>query len=117
MTSTEAVLRVPTLQEAITPSRAGVEKYERKLMGKHKLGLDKAAAQSEITYQAPEPKSAAERREWDRMSTHMEGFHSYFRTHFREIYEVTYSPSVCAEELRGLTTTTCSSQTSTRDSR
>ncbi|KAM0789320.1 hypothetical protein ACM66B_000157 [Microbotryomycetes sp. NB124-2] len=32
---------------------------------------------------APAPKNASERREWDRMSTRMQGFHNYFRQQFQ----------------------------------
>ncbi|ORY87458.1 hypothetical protein BCR35DRAFT_289530 [Leucosporidium creatinivorum] len=35
---------------------------------------------------SPEPKTASERRDWDRMSSRMEGFHSYFRSAFQQVW-------------------------------
>ncbi|KAK4048242.1 hypothetical protein OIV83_004947 [Microbotryomycetes sp. JL201] len=41
------------------------------------------ASQSKPDFVAPPPKNASERREWDRMSQRMQGFHNYFRQQFQ----------------------------------
>ncbi|KAI5480221.1 hypothetical protein MNV49_001549 [Pseudohyphozyma bogoriensis] len=47
-----------------------------------------ARARREVPeFVSPPPKNAAERREWDRMSSRMEGFHSYFRATFEQVYK------------------------------
>ena len=57
--------------KASTPSRAAVTSSGKK--GKKGGKGDK----EKPDFISPEPKNAAERRDWDRMSTRMEGFHSY----------------------------------------
>ncbi|KAM0748891.1 hypothetical protein T439DRAFT_327401 [Meredithblackwellia eburnea MCA 4105] len=37
---------------------------------------------------SPPPKNAAEAREWNRMATRMDGFHSYFRATFQQMWEM-----------------------------
>ncbi|GAA6001151.1 hypothetical protein JCM10207_007433 [Rhodosporidiobolus poonsookiae] len=84
--STEAL--VLTLQDAIKPSRAAVKsKYAKGKGGaKGKKRDDDAVALP--AHIAPEPKNQQERREWDRMSSRMEGFHSYFRAAFKQLFEL-----------------------------
>ncbi|GAA5870446.1 hypothetical protein JCM1840_004725 [Sporobolomyces johnsonii] len=69
-----------TLEAAITPSRAGLPPPKAKKGGK---GGDDELLPDFI---APEPKNAGERREWDRMSSRMDGFHSYFRQAFKQLW-------------------------------
>lgn len=65
--------------KASTPSRGAIQSGGKK----GKKGGDKAVREKP-DFIAPEPKNAAERRDWDRMSTRMEAFHSYFRTTFQQ---------------------------------
>lgn len=39
-------------------------------------------------FKSPAPKNKRETQDWNRMSERMEGFHSYFRTTFQTIWEV-----------------------------
>ncbi|GAA5989129.1 hypothetical protein JCM10908_001171 [Rhodotorula pacifica] len=69
------------LKDAITPSRKSVPPRKQ----------SKGARKGDIElpdYIAPEPKTAAERRDWDRMSSRMEGFHTYFRQSFKQLFEL-----------------------------
>ncbi|GAA6026807.1 hypothetical protein JCM8097_005875 [Rhodosporidiobolus ruineniae] len=76
-----------TLEQAITPSRAGVKPSGKGAKGKK--GKGKAGGEVELPdYIAPPPKTPQERREWDRMSSRMEGFHTYFRSSFKQLYEL-----------------------------
>ncbi|BGP30266.1 hypothetical protein JCM10296v2_002018 [Rhodotorula toruloides] len=73
-----------TLEQAIKPSRASVVSIQS---GGKKGG--KAREDEELPdYVWPEPKNAAERRDWERMSSRMEGFHTYFRHSFRQLFEL-----------------------------
>ncbi|GAA5950068.1 hypothetical protein JCM21900_001383 [Sporobolomyces salmonicolor] len=72
-----------TLEAAITPSRAGIPPPKAKKGGK---GKKKGGGDELPEFIAPEPKNAGERREWDRMSSRMEGFHSYFRQAFKQLW-------------------------------
>lgn len=69
-----------TLAQAISPSRKSVPPRKaakgRKVMGDVELP----------DYVAPEPKTPMERREWDRMSSRMEGEWRCFRSYARSAY-------------------------------
>ena len=72
-----------TLSDCITPSRSSIIPNPfgaTTKKGKSKV-VDKSRGQDgEIVlpdYISPPPKDSREKREWDRMSTRMEGFHSY----------------------------------------
>ncbi|GJN88382.1 hypothetical protein Rhopal_001348-T1 [Rhodotorula paludigena] len=72
-----------TLEDVIRPSRASVKPKPAKKAAK------KGKGDVELPdYIAPEAKTPSERREWDRMSSRMEGFHTYFRSGFRQIFEL-----------------------------
>ncbi|BGO89789.1 hypothetical protein NBRC10512_004442 [Rhodotorula toruloides] len=70
-----------TLEQAIKPSRASIVST---------LSGGKAREEDDELpdYISPEPKNAAERRDWERMSSRMEGFHAYFRHSFRQLFEL-----------------------------
>ncbi|GAA5970018.1 hypothetical protein JCM11641_000235 [Rhodosporidiobolus odoratus] len=92
----------PTLESAITPSRASVKPSAK--AGKAKGGKKgkKGGDQDDVElpdYISPEPKNAMERREWDRMSSRMEGFHTHFRLAFKQLFELADG----SFEKRGLT--------------
>ncbi|GAA5931690.1 hemerythrin domain-containing protein [Sporobolomyces koalae] len=85
-----------SLKDCITPSRASVKpatsqggkgsssKKQIKPVGERDL-------EGQITlpdHISPPPKDSREKREWDRMSTRMEGFHTYFRAAFKQIFEL-----------------------------
>ncbi|POY74406.1 hypothetical protein BMF94_2600 [Rhodotorula taiwanensis] len=69
-----------SLADAIKPSRKSVPPSKAAKGRKGDIDLP--------DYIAPEPKTAAERREWDRMSSRMEGFHTYFRMSFKQLFEL-----------------------------
>lgn len=76
-----------TLQDCIEPSRAAVKPLAATKGAKAKA--KRHAGDVELPdYVAPEPKTQMERREWDRMSSRMEGFHSYFRLAFKQLFEL-----------------------------
>ncbi|GAA5868993.1 hypothetical protein JCM8547_003244 [Rhodosporidiobolus lusitaniae] len=75
-----------TLEQAITPSRDAVKPSLKKKGGKAKKNGDDEVKLPD--YVAPPPKNAQEKREWDRMSSRMEGFHGYFRQSFKQLYEL-----------------------------
>ncbi|GAA6060978.1 hypothetical protein JCM10212_006560 [Sporobolomyces blumeae] len=85
-----------TLQQAITPSRAAVlsatsSSRSTPAKGKKHLKLDEFDADGNVKlpdYVSPPPKDSREKREWDRMSSRMEGFHSYFRMAFKQLFEL-----------------------------
>ncbi|GAA5947477.1 hypothetical protein JCM3765_001695 [Sporobolomyces pararoseus] len=82
-----------SLSDCITPSRSSIISNP---LGKPKKG-GKSIVSSERSeegkivlpeYISPPPKDSREKREWDRMSTRMQGFHSYFRMAFKQIFEL-----------------------------
>ncbi|BGP14073.1 hypothetical protein JCM10213_002368 [Rhodosporidiobolus nylandii] len=76
-----------SLENAIKPSRAGVKPSAKG--GKGKGAKKGKKGDDELPdYISPEPKNAQERREWDRMSSRMEGFHTYFRSAFKQLFEL-----------------------------
>lgn len=44
--------------------------------------------ESNTTFISPAPKNKSEQQAWNRISERMEGFHSYFRTTFTQLYSV-----------------------------
>ncbi|GAA5829613.1 hypothetical protein JCM11251_000223 [Rhodosporidiobolus azoricus] len=76
-----------SVQAAITPSRASVKPSAKK--GKGGKGKKGGDTDHELPdYISPAPKTPGERKEWDRMSSRMEGFHRYFRASFQQICEL-----------------------------
>ncbi|GAA5903940.1 hemerythrin domain-containing protein [Sporobolomyces salmoneus] len=84
-----------TLSECITPSRSSI--ISNPFGQTKKGGKSKVTSKSERDeeglivlpdYVSPPPKDSREKREWDRMSTRMQGFHSYFRMAFKQIFEL-----------------------------
>ncbi|KAK4704387.1 ion channel-forming bestrophin family protein, partial [Phenoliferia sp. Uapishka_3] len=69
--------------QATAPSRSAVVSSVKK---GGKKGGNKGDPEKP-DYISPEPKNASEKRDWDRMSTRMEGFHSYFRSTFQQMWE------------------------------
>lgn len=65
-----AAMEKSQYDQATKPSRAAVTTSAKK--GKKSQG-----DREKPDFISPEPKNAAERRDWDRMSSRMEGFHSY----------------------------------------
>ncbi|BGP22993.1 hypothetical protein Rt10032_c16g5688 [Rhodotorula toruloides] len=88
-------MSIYTLDQAIKPSRASISTST----GRSKGGKARTGDIELPDYIAPEPKNAAERRDWERMSSAMEGFHSYFRHSFRQLFEL----SDGSFEKRGMT--------------
>ncbi|KAL8279226.1 hypothetical protein RQP46_008263 [Phenoliferia psychrophenolica] len=78
-----ATAEASSYAKANAPSRAAVTSTGKK----GKKGGNKGDVEKP-DYISPEPKNAAERRDWDRMSTRMEGFHSYFRQSFQQMWEM-----------------------------
>ncbi|BGP38133.1 hypothetical protein JCM10449v2_002060 [Rhodotorula kratochvilovae] len=74
-----------TLEQCIKPSRSAVKPKGQKKGGKGKANRGDIELPD---YISPEPKTPTERREWDRMSSRMEGFHSYFRLAFKQLFEL-----------------------------
>ncbi|GAA5835608.1 hypothetical protein JCM9279_004593 [Rhodotorula babjevae] len=75
-----------TLEACITPSRSAVKPFAATKGSKAKR---QPKGDPDLPdYVAPEPKTNMERREWDRMSSRMEGFHSYFRLAFKQLFEL-----------------------------
>ncbi|GAA5908390.1 hypothetical protein JCM6882_007924 [Rhodosporidiobolus microsporus] len=77
-----------TLEAAITPSRASIKPAPKKGKGAKKGGKGRDDGDELPDFVAPPPKNPQERREWDRMSSRMEGFHRYFRSSFTQLFEL-----------------------------
>ncbi|GAA5856975.1 hypothetical protein JCM5353_000940 [Sporobolomyces roseus] len=83
-----------TLSQCITPSRSSIISNPfgaTTKKGKSKIVDQARGEDGEIVlpdYISPPAKDSREKREWDRMSTRMEGFHSYFRMAFKQIFEL-----------------------------
>ncbi|GAA5835221.1 hypothetical protein JCM3766R1_006903 [Sporobolomyces carnicolor] len=81
-----------SLSDCITPSRSSIISDPfRGGSSKKAKGASVRSDEGTIIlpdHISPPPKDSREKREWDRMSTRMQGFHSYFRMAFKQIFEL-----------------------------